>query len=163
MNNIVIKTVDMSNFNKPNVNMFIDLVFEHFIDLADYPDLKHTRDELYRLIRSENMKGYLVYHGKKIIGYLLGEIMILVDGRKVFYISYMFVAPSFRKHGIASQLMEFSREFANNAGFDGLLLTADSENQKVFDFYLKRGFMPDLVLRKYAQHEVLFQPIHSSY
>lgn len=159
-NNIVVKQVDMTHFNKPNVNMFIDLVYQHFIDLAKYPDLKHTVSDITKLIRSPNFEGYLVYKdGKKIIGYLLGDNMVLVDGRKVFYISYMFVAPSFRSKGIASQLMELSRDRADKKRYDGLLLTADSNNEKVFDFYLKRGFMPDLVLRKYDQHEILFQPL----
>jgi len=159
-NNIVIKNVNSGHFNKPNVNIFIDLVYNHFIELANFVDLKHSKQEITRLLRSTNFRGYLVYNGSKIIGYLLGEIMILVDGRKVFYISYMFVAPSFRKKGIASQLMEYSRTLANNSRFDGVLLTVDSDNQKVYEFYLKRGFMPDMTLRRYAQHEVLFQPLH---
>ena len=37
------------------------------------------------------------------------------------------------------------------------MLTCDSENEPVQNFYLMRGFMPDLILRRYNKFDVLYK------
>ena len=41
---------------------------------------------------------------KQIVGYLLAEIMTLEDGRKVLFISYLYVAPTMRNKGLGKTL-----------------------------------------------------------
>lgn len=156
MDKIVIKPVKANNLNKPNINTFIDLIYEHFLDLLKYPTLKHSKNEIKRLISNQNFRGYLVYVNNSIIGYLLGEIMLLNDKRHVFYISYIYVAPSYRNKGIASTLLEIVSQNIGQNNLDGILLTTDTEDRKLFDFYIKRGYKPDEQLRTYRQHEVLY-------
>jgi len=156
MQKIYIRPVDALYFDRPNVSLFVNSVYNNFIDLSKYPELKHTKQDIYKLLKSENMRGYIVRQDNKLLGYLIGEIMILADGRKVFYISYIYIAASFRKKHIGSKLLEMVIKTSRSLKFDGVLLTCDTENIPVYDFYQKRGFMPDLVLRKYARHDVLY-------
>lgn len=136
---------------------FGNTIFHNFKELAQYPKLKHNINEIMRVIKSpRSVIMFKMYKGK-IIGYLLGEIMNLNDGRNVFYITYIFTSPHFRGKGIASDLMKTVSNIVEQQALDGILLTCDSEDQEVFSFYEKRGFMPDLVLRTYDKFEVLFK------
>lgn len=150
----IIKNIPVEKSKK-----FVEMIYQNFIDLSDYPELKHNREELTRLVSSENAKIALIIVENKIAAYLVGETIDLVDGRRVFYVSYIFTAKKFRKQGFGSQLMEYVEELSKKFNYDGVLLTCDTENQNVYDFYLIRGYMPDLVLRKYNQHDVMFKRI----
>jgi ribosomal protein S18 acetylase RimI-like enzyme len=113
--------------------------------------------EIMRVIKSpRSIIMFKMYKGK-IIGYVLGEIMNLNDGRNVFYITYIFTSPHFRGKGIASELMKTVSNIVEQQSLDGILLTCDSEDTEVYSFYEKRGFMPDLNLRTYDKFEVLFK------
>ena len=83
--------------------------------------------------------------------------MDLADGRRVFYISYVFTSKPFRNKGFASKMINYVEALAKEFHFDGILLTCDTENEEVYNFYLSRGFMPDLVLRQYKKHDVLYK------
>jgi ribosomal protein S18 acetylase RimI-like enzyme len=133
------------------------MVYINFEKLSQYPQLKHNRKEIMRLLKSDDVVVYLYLVNKKIAAYMVGEIMKLNDGRHVFYISYIFTAVKFRNKGIASKLMNVIDEMTNKYGLDGVMLTCDSEDRAVYDFYLKRGFMPDMLLRTYNRYEVMYK------
>lgn len=145
--------------NRQNTGLFVNTVYKNFFDLAKDDKLKHNFEEINRLIMSPLFAGYFVKYGTKIIGYLLGEILLLNDGRKVFYINYLYVSHYFRKSGIASKLLDSAIMYAKNLNLDAVMLTCDTENYYVHNFYLKRGFMLDMVLRKYEKHDVFSLPI----
>jgi ribosomal protein S18 acetylase RimI-like enzyme len=137
--------------------VFGQTIFNNFRELVQYPKLKHNMKEIMRVIKSpRSIIMFKMYKGK-IIGYVLGEIMNLNDGRNVFYITYIFTSPHFRGKGIASELMKTVSNIVEQQSLDGILLTCDSEDTEVYSFYEKRGFMPDLNLRTYDKFEVLFK------
>jgi GNAT superfamily N-acetyltransferase len=142
-----------------NSEKFVEMLYLNFAELADYPELKHNRQELMRLVTSDQSKIVLIIVNKKIAAYLVGETMDLNDGRRVFYISYIFTAKMFRKQGFASKLMNYIEEYSKKFEYDGLLLTCDTEDDDVYNFYQIRGFMPDLVLRQYKKHDILYKPL----
>lgn len=149
----------VSQDQKANFDLicFGNTIFNNFKELVQYPKLKHNINEIMRVIKSpRSVIMFKMYKGK-IIGYLLGEIMNLTDGRNVFYITYIFTSPHFRGKGIASELMKTVSNIVVQQSLDGILLTCDSEDTDVYSFYEKRGFMPDLVLRTYDKFEVLFK------
>lgn len=159
MQKIIIRPVDTSYFNTPNVDLFVNIVYNNFKNLAKYPELKHTKPDIRELLKSPNMKGYIVREDKKILGYLLGDVNLLADGRKVFYISYIYIAQTFRNKKLGSKLLELVINNSRTLNFDGVMLICDTEDQPVFEFYQKRGFMPDLILRRYDRYDVLFLQI----
>jgi GNAT superfamily N-acetyltransferase len=148
------------NITPIKAKKLVDAVYLNFPDLNEYLELKHNRQELMRLITSKKSKVIIIMINNKIAAYLIGEIMDLVDGRRVFYVSYLFTAKNFRKKGFASRLMEYVENLAKEFQYDGVMLTCDTENESVHDFYLNRGYFPDLILRNYKKHDVLYRGTH---
>jgi ribosomal protein S18 acetylase RimI-like enzyme len=144
-----------SNVNK-KTDLFENVVYNNFIHLAQDPDLKHTVQEIHRIFTCDGLQLYLCILNKKIVAYLLGEIMTLNDKRNVLYITYIFTAPKYRNKGIASMLLNKAEEIAKLKDLHGILLTCDTEDKKVYDLYIKRGFMLDFHLRRYTKYDVLF-------
>jgi len=149
----------VKNVRQENSGKLINTIYDNFIDLSNYPDLKHTKNELSRLILSKNSKICFIMVNKKIAAYLIGEIIDLVDGRRVFYVNYLYTGNMFRKQGFASKLMKYVEAVVNEYQLNGVLLTCDTENQNVHNFYLSRGYMPDLMLRRYQKFDVLYKEI----
>lgn len=146
-----------SHLKTSRLDKFVEVIYKNFENLSEFPNLKHNRSELFRLCRSNNAKIYIVTYNKKMISYLIGEIMYLNDGRKVFYVAYIYTAGRFRGQGIASELMKITEEYTKNYNLDGVLLTCDTNDYNVYKFYSKRGYMPDLILRNNTRHEILFR------
>jgi len=150
----VVKFVDPNKCHK-----FVTTIYKNFIDLANYPELKHNIRELTRLVTSKDAKVYLIVVNNKIAAYLVGEIMKLNDGRRVFYISYLYTSKLFRKKGFGTKLMNRVEAYSKDFSLDGILLTYDTEDTQVNNFYLMKGFMPDMLLRKYDKFDVLFKKL----
>ena len=149
----------IKNINTSNCKKLIHMLYTNFIELKNHKHLFHTKDELTRLVLSKDtMVLYLMDNGK-IISYLVGELKILDDGRQVFFINYVYTAKKFRGKGTASYLIEYVKKICTDNNLSGILLICDTENEKVHNFYLTRGFMPDLVLRRYDRHDVLYKKI----
>lgn len=140
-----------------NLASLTNVIYSNFIELSNYPTLKHTKNDIYNLLKSENVLICLYITNKKIGGYMVGEFMKLNDGRHVFYVSYIYTGIQFRKHGVGSKMMKIVDGLVQQYGLDGIMLTCDSNDQSVYDFYLKKGFMPDMILRNYGQHEVMYK------
>jgi ribosomal protein S18 acetylase RimI-like enzyme len=155
MIDITILPVDSQYFKKPNVHKFINIIYNNFYDIANQPKLRHNPNEIRRLLLSPKMRGFIAKKNNKIVGYLLGEINVLVDGRVIYFINYLYVGTEFRKSGIASRMMDVAKAVAKKIKTEFIVLNCDTKNKKVYDFYLKRGYMPDLVLRRYDRYEVL--------
>lgn len=137
------------------MNDFINVVYNHFIDLANYANLNHSVQEIKKLLTSDNFKGYIVKHKNKyIIGYILGEITHLNDGRDVYFITYLYTASNFRKLGIASKLINHIKTEMKKQFIYTIMLICNTDNSKLVDFYMKKGFMLDLLLRRYEKHDV---------
>jgi len=146
------KKLDSSKLDK-----FIDVVYNNFIEIADTQILDHNKNSIKNIFRSDTAQVYLIIINNKIVSYIVGKIMTLNDGRKVLYIYYLFTSIKFRKYGLASKLLEIADNVCSKNMLDGIMLTCDSQNDKVYNFYLKKGFMPDLLLRTYGRYEVMYK------
>lgn len=135
--------------------LFARTIYNNFLSLADYPVLKHTMDEIRRLLMSDDLILYLAIRDKKIIGYLVGEFMTLNDGRNVLYISYLYVASKFRKHNVGSNLLKMAMNKSIKSKLNGILLISDTEDKQAANFYAKHYFSYDNILRRYERYDVL--------
>jgi ribosomal protein S18 acetylase RimI-like enzyme len=147
--------VNNKNISKYQTQILAHTIYNNFPDLIQEPSLKHNIDEITRLLLSKNMMGYLIYKDNKVISYLFGEFMRLRDSRIVFYINYLYVAVCVRNHGLGSRLINNLNRDVLNMNAKYILLSCDTENDRIFDFYQKKGFMPDLMLRKYSKYDIL--------
>lgn len=143
------------NYFADNLVSFTNIVYNHFIDLAGHDNLKHTVNDIKKLMESDNFKGYIAkYNGKYIVGYVLGEIMHLNDGRDVYFISYLYTVKNFRNNGIASKLIDLVKNSMKKQFIYTIMLIFDTSNNKLVNFYMKKGFMLDMILRRYEKHDV---------
>jgi ribosomal protein S18 acetylase RimI-like enzyme len=157
MDNIRIKLIIGNNYHKfTYLNKFIDQIYKNFQELAFYPYLKHTRKEIERLLSSNRLVLYLVILDKSIIGYALCEIIQLEepDRREIIYVSYIYIEPAYRNQKLGSMLMNNIRSYANRVNLDAVILTCDSKNKQVLNFYLKKGYLQDMQLRRFGRYEV---------
>ncbi len=139
-----------------HLDSYIDILFINFKSLSLYKNLKHDKQHLKELLTSNNMFGVLIYNNNnKIIGYAFGEFMKLDDGRSVYYLSYIYIIKSWRKKGIGSYIMNLLTEQCKKHDVHYLMLICDTEDPLVYNFYLTRGFMPDLKLRRYEKYDVM--------
>jgi ribosomal protein S18 acetylase RimI-like enzyme len=131
----------------------INVIYNNFNYLTD-PNLGHTKDEIYRLLTSNQLYGLLVYHDKQLIAYLIGEFKILVDNRYVYYITYIYVSDKYRNKRIGIRLIINILNKCNNKGVKFVLLTFDTSNNKLIRFYNKLGFKKDPILGTGKRHDV---------
>lgn len=150
-------TIKLLNNSCKNISLFNNVIYNNFIELSEYPILKHTLEDINILLLSKNMRGFLIYNDdNKVIGYLFGEIIKLNDGRNVFFLSYIYVAIAYRKLKIGSLML--NKVIQNTKKTDGILLICDSEDTFVMNFYQMKGFMPDLILRRYDKYDLMYLP-----
>lgn len=152
MSIVIINTLKLQN---SKLITLTNVVYNNFEHLHQTPELRHTKEEIYKLLKSDVAQVFLYLINGKIAGYLIGEITNLNDGRTIFYISYIFTAKQFRNTGIASELIKLAEKTVNNHSLNALALTCDTNNKILYNWYLKMGFMPDLILRNYSRHEIL--------
>jgi ribosomal protein S18 acetylase RimI-like enzyme len=155
---MIIKVVSINKIKTSKLNYFTNVIFNNFLHLQNVSNLSHSKKNIFEVLTSKEPQIYLVLNDdKKIIAYLVGEIVELVDGRKVLYITYLFTSKKHRKNGCASKLLYVAEDIIRKQNLNGLMLTCDSENPYVYDFYLKKGFMPDILLRTYKKYEVMYK------
>jgi len=149
----------VKNMTKKNSTKFVNMLYTNFIDLQSYPELKHNKTELTRLVLSKSAVIVLYLVNNKIAGYIVAELMVLNDKRKVIYVNYIFTAKKFRNKGIASKLMSYIEDMAFDLKYDGVLLTCDTDNTQVLDFYMVKGYLYDIMLRTHKKHDILYKNI----
>jgi len=138
-----------------NLDNFIDIIYNNFYNLTAYPVLKHNKEEISRLLKSPKLLLFTIFLHDKMIGYIVGEYVKLDDGRNVAYVSYLYVSSKFRGAGIGTILLNTLINKAMMAKVDDIVLISDTEDQKVLDFYFKKGFIYDLQLRRYDRYDIL--------
>lgn len=136
-------------------NIFINIIFHNFIDLINYPYVKHTQQDIHNLLSSEQMIGYIVKYDKKIIAYMFGEVSHIQDGRNAYYLSYIYVAPKYQHLKIGTLLLNKIINHCHYYGIPFIILTCDTKDIKVMNFYKKFGFIVDPILKNGKRHNIL--------
>jgi GNAT superfamily N-acetyltransferase len=154
MNNII----ELKQLSENKKKIFTDLIYENFIKISLYEQLKHNKNEIYNLL-SKSSHFFIVYMiNKKILGYVLGEI-IDFDKNKILFITYIFTSPNHRKKGLGHKLMNYIKNYALDNNCIKIMLTCDIEDKKVYEWYLKMGFMHDMHFRTYDRFDTLSKNI----
>jgi ribosomal protein S18 acetylase RimI-like enzyme len=141
--------------HNPGINNFVRTVYYNFFDLSEYPILKHTPKEIFRILTSNNLVMFAIFKGKLMVSYLVGEIMRLNDGRMVLYICYLYVGSKYRGNKFGTTLLEMAINRAKLLQLNAVVLICDTEDVRVLDFYMMKGFMYDSYLRRYDRYDVL--------
>jgi GNAT superfamily N-acetyltransferase len=144
-------------FNKINdCDAFVDVVYNNFIYLTKFPELMHTREEIKRILKSDETFGCIIYdENNNIVGYLIGEFKNLNDNRYVYYISYFYILQKYRSKGIGKIIMKVVINKCTKRGIKFVMLTCDLYDGKIVEFYKKMGFVDDPVLNSKGRHRVM--------
>jgi ribosomal protein S18 acetylase RimI-like enzyme len=153
--NLILREFDGDIMKHYNLNMLVKTIYKNFLYLSKKSELKHNKDEIMRLLKSSKTISYFLYNGNTIIGYVIGEVMRLNDGRLVLYISYIYIAKKYRNKGLGSTLLKQITFKAKELHLDAVLLTRDTNDKRVYEFYLQKGFTYDPYLRRYSRYDVL--------
>ena len=149
--------MEYQELKKQKKELLRDIIYNNFSDLNDEPKLNHTPEAILKTLNSKNSVLLLFIENKKIGAYLLGEIMNLEDGRKVMFISYIFVAKDLRASGVGTQLLQIISKIATDKYCDGVMLIYDTTQKKLRRFYDRNGFMLDFQLRRFEKHDVFYK------
>jgi GNAT superfamily N-acetyltransferase len=149
--------MEYPELKKQKKDVLVDIIYNNFGDLNDEPKLNHTPEAIKKTLDSMKAVLLLFIENGKIGAYLLGEIIILEDGRKVMFISYIFVAKDLRTSGVGTKLLQIISKFATDKYCDGVMLIYDTTQKKLRRFYDKNGFMLDFQLRRFEKHDVFYK------
>ena len=130
-----------------NINRLAKIIFLNFIKLMDQPNIEFSMDGIERLLVSNNLVGwFLLDNNDKIIGYLVGEIQRLQDGRLVYFISYFYISKNYRGEGLGKIMLLRCLKFIknNNIPFTMLITERDTVG---YNLYKKIGFQNDPLIK----------------
>jgi GNAT superfamily N-acetyltransferase len=156
MNIIKLESTNLANQKK---DVLVNIIYNNFLYLEPEPKLNHNPKAILDGLNNPNAVLFLFMDSNKIGAYLLGQIMILEDGRKVLYISYIFVSKSLRKKGVGTLLIKNAEKYAYAKYCDGIMLIYDTRRKELRRFYDKHGFMLDFQLRRYENNDVFYKVI----
>ena len=157
-----ITVLTYNDLQQQDLSLFVDIIYNNFIHLADFPKLLHTKNNIYELLRDENAVVLLTFqqHNEcaKITSFVVAQKIELADRRKVLFVNYIYVSEIMRHKGVGSELMDTIETMATNNKLNGVMLIYDTANPKLSHFYQNRGYMSDLNLRRFEQHDVYYLP-----
>ena len=151
-----------NNLRKHDTKLLEFIVYDNFIHLKNYPRLKHNTAEITRLFNGLNTFYISTSIGGSMIGYILGEYIQLStlnpsDNRLVCYVSYIYVVPEHRNNSVGSNMLKYLIDTNNDSRVSGFMLTFDTTDNKLKNFYEKRGFMQDVAFRNYTKYDVYYK------
>ncbi len=89
-----------------NVERLAKIVFIHFLELKNQPNINYSIDEIKNLLISQNLIGwFLLDNEDNIVGYLFGKKTGLNDGRYVYFIDYFYITHDFRSKGYGKKMI----------------------------------------------------------
>jgi|SRR5271166_640757 len=147
-----ITCAETNKINKQDSDLFADIIYNNFEYLTKFPELQHTKKDILDIF-NQDILCYLLYDGKKLIGYLVGDFRT-IDTRYVFYLSYVYIKQDYRNRKLGSELMNRLIKKCKDHGTKFIVLTCDTNDKKVVNFYKKLGFVIDKIHGGNKRHNV---------
>jgi ribosomal protein S18 acetylase RimI-like enzyme len=156
MSLLVLDKTDIAK--QKDLSFFIDVIYNNFIELSREDKLMHTKQKIEENLKSDNSIIILMLNNdKKIIGFITANIIMLDDRRKVFFVTYIYVAETERNRKIGSELLNKAEGVGKQNNCLGIMLIFDTHQQNLVRFYEDRGYMLDINLRRYEIHDVFYK------
>ena len=141
-----------------DLSFFIELIYNNFIELSENDKLMHTKEKIEENLKNDNsIITIMLNSDKKIIGFITANIMELDDRRKVFYISYIYVAETERNNKIGSKLLNQAEKIGIQNKCLGVMLIFDTQQNNLVRFYEDKGYMLDINYRRYEKNDVFYK------
>ena len=89
-----------------NIDRLAKIIFINFMDLQNEPSIDFSFESIKSILSSASLIGWFIMDlNSKIIGYLIGTISELNDGRNVYFIHYFYIIQKYRRFGIGTKLL----------------------------------------------------------
>jgi GNAT superfamily N-acetyltransferase len=130
-----------------NIDRFGKIIFLNFMDLQDQPDIEFSFESIKEILASNDLIGwFLMDNSNKIIGYLIGSIKAMADGRNVYFIHYFYIVQKYRKFGLGTKMLLIAMDHITNLNIKFVMLLS-KVNSGGWNLYLKYGFIEDPVIK----------------
>lgn len=130
-----------------NISRLAKIIFFNFIELQNEEDIVFDINNITSTLTSNGLLGwFLLDTDGKIIGYIVGELKELTDGRYVYYISYFYLIQQYRSKGLGYKLMLICIEYIKSINVQYIMLISNV-NSKAFGLYKNLGFGFDPIIK----------------
>ncbi len=130
-----------------NIQRLSKIIFFNFIELQNEPDIVFNIDDIVSTLSSNNLLGWFLLDSEgKIIGYIVGELKELTDGRYVYYISYFYLINKYRSQGLGYKMMLVCLQYISSINVQFIMLIS-SIHSNAFKLYKKLGFGFDPIIK----------------
>jgi ribosomal protein S18 acetylase RimI-like enzyme len=130
-----------------NINRLAKIIFFNFIELQNEQDIIFNINDITSTLSSNNLLGwFLLDDDGKIIGYIIGELKELTDGRYVYYISYFYLINKYRTKGLGYKMMLICIEYIKSINVQFIMLISNIYT-KAFTLYKSIGFGYDPLIK----------------
>jgi ribosomal protein S18 acetylase RimI-like enzyme len=127
-----------------NVELLSKIIFFHFLYLQYEKNIQFSTSNIENILTSSSMLGwFLLEDNKNISGYLIGEVRILEDGRRVFFISYFYIIEIQRRKGYGTKMMKNAMSYCINNNIQFIMLISKKNDI----FFKKLGFSKDILIQ----------------
>ncbi len=130
-----------------NADRLAKIIYINFIELQNQPDISFSMQDITSCLTSSSFLGWLLLNDKGvIIGYMVGEMKDIGDGRFVYYLSYFYIVKKYRSKGLGLKMMLNCISYIQSINIRFILLISNV-NSKAFKLYTSLGFIPDPVIK----------------
>lgn len=130
-----------------NISRLAKIIFFNFIELQNEEDIVFNINNITSTLSSNSLLGwFLLDNDGKIIGYIVGELKELTDGRYVYYLSYFYLIEQYRSKGLGYKLMLICIEYIKSINVQYIMLISNI-NSKAFGLYQSLGFSFDPIIK----------------
>jgi len=130
-----------------NISRLAKIIFFNFIELQNEDDIVFNINDITSTLSSNSLLGwFLLDDNGKIIGYIIGELKDLTDGRFVYYISYFYLIQQYRSKGLGYKLMLMCIEYIKSINVQYIMLISNI-NSNAFKLYQSIGFGFDPLIK----------------
>ena len=138
----------IQKFNQiENIDRLAKIIFFNFIELENEPDIVFNINDITSTLVSNNLLGwFLLDDVGKIIGYIVGELKELTDGRYVYYISYFYLIHKYRSMGIGYKMMLVCLDYITSINVPFIMLISNVRTN-AYKLYKKMGFGFDPIIK----------------
>ena len=138
----------IQKFNQiKNIDRLAKIIFFNFIELQNEQDIVFNIDDITSTLKSNNLLGwFLLDDNGKIIGYIVGELKELTDGRYVYYISYFYLIHKYRSMGLGYKMMLVCLDDITSINVPFIMLISNVYSN-AFKLYKKLGFGFDPIIK----------------
>lgn len=130
-----------------NIDRIAKIIFINFMDLQNQPDIEFSFESIKEILVSPNLIGwFLMDNDNKIIGYLIGTIQYLSDGRQIYFIHYFYIIQKYRNNGLGKRMLLIAIEHITNINIKFIMLISKIKSN-AWNMYLKYGFIDDPIIK----------------